>query len=91
MFQRLIAGAIVGGIALAFACCKPTNRKAGGESSADQASPDRNAETAVTLVFTYGSEKQKWIESVTQDFHAAGLKTMDGRRIRVQALPMGSG
>ena len=45
----------------------------------------------MSLLFTYGSEKQKWIESVTKDFHAAGIKTQAGRTIRVQALPMGSG
>lgn len=45
----------------------------------------------MSLVFTYGSEKQKWIESVTKDFHAAGIKTQAGRPIHVQALPMGSG
>jgi Ca-activated chloride channel family protein len=81
----------IGGILVVCASCKPSSRTTGEESSTDQSSPEPVAENAVDLVFSYGSEKQKWIESVTKDFHGAGLKTRDGRSIHVQALPMGSG
>ncbi len=91
MVLRPIARIVIGIILIALASCKPSSRTRAEESSADPSAPEPGAENAVNLIFTYGSEKQKWIESVTKDFHAAGLKTQDGRPIRVQALPMGSG
>jgi Ca-activated chloride channel family protein len=44
----------------------------------------------VELVFLYGSEKKDWINEVTKAFEA-GNPTVDGRPIRVQAVPKGSG
>src|SRR5215470_2422448 len=43
------------------------------------------------LLFTYGSEKEKWINEVTSDFNRADHRTSGGKRIYVRALPMGSG
>jgi Ca-activated chloride channel family protein len=43
------------------------------------------------LVFTYGSEKKKWIADDTEEFNRAGQETRSGKRIRVEAIPMGSG
>ncbi|MGC3990917.1 MAG: VWA domain-containing protein [Chthoniobacteraceae bacterium] len=43
------------------------------------------------LTFSYGSEKQDWIETVTRDFNAAHNKSASGKIISVKALPMGSG
>jgi len=43
------------------------------------------------LVFTYGSEKEKWINDVTADFNRSEHKTASGKRIFVKAIPMGSG
>jgi Ca-activated chloride channel family protein len=43
------------------------------------------------LVFTYGSEKEKWINDVTTEFNRAEHKTSSGKRIYVRALAMGSG
>jgi Ca-activated chloride channel family protein len=43
------------------------------------------------LVFTYGSEKEKWIEEVTQRFNQQEIKTQEGQPIEVKAIPMGSG
>ena len=43
------------------------------------------------LVFTYGSEKEKWINDVTADFNRGEQKTAGGKRIFVKAIPMGSG
>jgi Ca-activated chloride channel family protein len=49
------------------------------------------AANELRLTFTYGSEKQKWVEDVTAAFNASGAKTSDGRHITVQAIPKGSG
>ena len=43
------------------------------------------------LIFTYGSEKEKWIGDVTADFNRGEHKTAGGKRIFVKAIPMGSG
>jgi Ca-activated chloride channel family protein len=45
----------------------------------------------IRLLFSYGSEKQKWIEDVTAAFNERGAKTSDGKRITVKAIPKGSG
>ena len=46
---------------------------------------------SIELVFPYGSEKEKWINDVTQAFNRSGAKTQSGKPIFVRALPMGSG
>src|SRR5215468_8546182 len=46
---------------------------------------------ALELVFPYGSEKEKWINDVTDAFNRSGTKTQSGKPIFVRALPMGSG
>src|ERR1700745_2918691 len=43
------------------------------------------------LTFTYGSEKEKWIKDVTNDFNRGDHRTSSGKRIFVRAFPMGSG
>jgi len=43
------------------------------------------------LLFTYGSEKEKWINEVTADFNRSERKTSSGKRIFVKTIPMGSG
>ena len=45
----------------------------------------------VELVFTYGSEKEKWVNDVTADFNRGEHKTAGGKRVFVKAIPMGSG
>jgi Ca-activated chloride channel family protein len=49
------------------------------------------AEQTLDIVFTYGSEKQKWLEDVTGQFNQSHFKTQSGKTIRIQAIPMGSG
>ncbi len=46
---------------------------------------------SLELVFPYGSEKEKWINDVTNDFNQRHIKTQGGKSIFVRALPMGSG
>jgi len=48
-------------------------------------------EGALELVFTYGSEKEKWINEVTDTFNRAGHRTGSGKPIYVRPIPMGSG
>jgi Ca-activated chloride channel family protein len=43
------------------------------------------------LVFTYGSEKQKWLADVTDQFNQSHFQTQSGKQIKVQAIPMVSG
>jgi Ca-activated chloride channel family protein len=46
---------------------------------------------AIQLLFTYGSEKEDWVNAVTADFNQRKYKTAAGRPIVVNALPQGSG
>jgi Ca-activated chloride channel family protein len=55
--------------------------ESGSSSSADK----------LELVFSYGSEKEKWINEVTEAFNRADHRTSSGKRIFVRAFPMGSG
>ena len=43
------------------------------------------------LLFSYGSEKQKWIDDVTTAFNRSSAKTSGGKKITVKAVPKGSG
>jgi Ca-activated chloride channel family protein len=46
---------------------------------------------SLELVFTYGSEKEKWIRDVTDSFNRSARRTSSGKQIVVRAIPMGSG
>ena len=46
---------------------------------------------ALEVVFTYGSEKEKWIKEVTDQFNRAQNKTSSGQVIYVRPIAMGSG
>jgi Ca-activated chloride channel family protein len=59
--------------------------------SAQESGTVARPENALELVFTYGSEKEKWINEVTNDFNRAGHKTSSGKQIYVRAVAMGSG
>jgi Ca-activated chloride channel family protein len=56
-----------------------------------QETPAAAPRGALELVFPYGSEKEKWINDVTDAFNRNGAKTQRGKTIFVRALPMGSG
>src|SRR5262245_31478539 len=80
---------------LALSCLMVAGVPAGCEKSP----PDSSAASsgalppagALELVFTYGSEKEKWVREATDAFNAAGHRTAKGRRIFVRQIPMGSG
>jgi Ca-activated chloride channel family protein len=65
-----------------------SNRGGDGAGSSPAPTPDPNA---VQLLFTYGSEKQDWIEAVTSRFNDEGHKTVSGKVIHVEAVAQGSG
>jgi Ca-activated chloride channel family protein len=64
-------------------------------SCKSKSSPETPAATVpqngLELVFTYGSEKEKWIGEVTDAFNRQHRRTGAGRTIIVHAIPMGSG
>ncbi len=65
----------------------PAASGGGGETAAAP------ADTAGTLelLFTYGSEKEDWIQEATRGFNDGDHRTAAGKRIRVQAVAQGSG
>ena len=46
---------------------------------------------SIELLFTYGSEKERWINEVTDKFNREDHRAQGGKRIFVRAIPMGSG
>src|SRR5262249_41549937 len=65
--------------------------KKSSEGSAPGAGNQPLPSNAIELVFTYGSEKEKWIKDVTDSFNRSRRKTSSGKQIVVTAIPMGSG
>src|SRR5215469_8350405 len=57
-----------------------------GEGSAAPTPPD-----SIELLFTYGSEKERWINEVTDKFNREDHRASGGKRIFVRAIPLGSG
>src|SRR5215813_4364577 len=71
---------------LLFASCKSSTSKSSERETAFGQSAD-----CVDLLFTYGSEKEKWINDVTESFNRGDHRTAGGKRIFVKTVPMGSG
>jgi Ca-activated chloride channel homolog len=67
------------------AACSRSDEPAKANPGADP------GDARVNVLFTYGSEKQNWIEEVTNAFNQARHRTSTGKVIRVEAIPMGSG
>lgn len=63
--------------------CKPKT-----PSADDSGTPPADR---LELTFTYGSEKEKWINEVTSVFNREDHRTSSGKHIYVRAFPMGSG
>lgn len=77
------------GLLLLLACrARSSDSNGGGNGSGSSPTPDPNK---VHLLFTYGSEKQDWIEAVTSRFNDEGHKTASGKVIHVEAVAQGSG
>lgn len=61
-----------------------------GGGGAPEAAPTPPPPNAVRVLFTYGSEKQAWIEAVTATYNASNPKTASGRAIIIDPVPVGS-
>lgn len=60
-------------------------------SSSPDADPNADSPDTVRVVFTYGSEKEAWVTDVTDAFNSSRQTVASGKRIYVEAVPMGSG
>ena len=85
---QIRAGQFLAIVLLPFLLCGLISCKKAAAPKASSAAP---APDEVRLLFSYGSEKQKWIEDVTTAFNQSGAKTSGGKRITVTAVPKGSG
>jgi Ca-activated chloride channel family protein len=83
--RNVPAGFLVLMLALSgwLAGCKPAPPTA--------AAPTPAPAQRIDLLFTYGSEKEDWIKTVTTDFNREHATTASGKIIQVKAIPMGSG
>ena len=77
---------IVGAAVLTTGCKSNKPSPASENGAAAPATPD-----SLELVFTYGSEKERWINEVTDKFNREDHRAQGGKRIFVRAIPMGSG
>jgi Ca-activated chloride channel homolog len=77
----ILFGVLAGGVA----GCKSSPRE-----SAPAATPEPSHDS-LELIFSYGSEKEKWIKEVTDRFNAEDHRAPGGKRIFVRAISMGSG
>jgi Ca-activated chloride channel family protein len=85
MFQRMLRVFGILGVVLLVAGCQ---RK---EAEADASGTPAPKEGVLDLLFTYGSEKQAWVEAVTTDFNRRAFKDGSGKIIRVIPQAKGSG
>jgi Ca-activated chloride channel family protein len=60
-----------------------------GDAAASPAAPP--PDRAVKILFTYGSEKEDWIQAVTAEFNGRRARVASGKTIFVEAVPEGSG
>ena len=67
--------------------CKSKKQSSVAEESTSQPAP----RDSIELIFTYGSEKERWINEVTDKFNREDHRAQGGKRIFVRAIPMGSG
>ena len=81
---RLLAILLLPVLLCSLLSCRKT--PAPSETTSTAPAPDE-----IRLLFSYGSEKQKWIGDVTTTFNQSGAKTAGGKRITVEAIPKGSG
>lgn len=72
---------------LFLAGCKSRSTSSANEERAGRQAPADSFE----LLFTYGSEKERWINEVTDKFNREDHRAPSGKRIFVRAVPMGSG
>jgi Ca-activated chloride channel family protein len=74
----------------AASCSSKPDAPSGSGATSNSVTPGASANT-LEIVFTYGSEKEAWIKEATDAFNRSARRTADGKTIRVNAIPMGSG
>src|SRR5262245_4207913 len=62
-----------------------------GRSKGSSSSTSAQDLNRLELIFSYGSEKEKWIKEVTEKFNKTQNKTPNGKTIFVSAIAMGAG
>ncbi|HEX4963823.1 MAG TPA: VWA domain-containing protein [Thermoanaerobaculia bacterium] len=75
--------------AILASCGDPSSSPAGSDKK--NTAPAANKAGTLTLLFTYGSEKEDWIKEVTRRFNAGDHRTAAGKSIQVEAVAQGSG
>jgi Ca-activated chloride channel family protein len=86
--KQVTAGAVCLVLALFAGACKA---KRGPTSAESEPAVSPVPQGSIELVFPYGSEKEKWINDVTESFNRSRMKTSTGKPIFVRAIPLGSG
>ena len=77
---------------LLLTACDSSKPESKGSNGPAAATSSASSADKVELTFTYGSEKEDWIKEATASFNADAAKgSVRGKRIVVQAIPMGSG
>ena len=83
-----LMGLCVGLVVVLALGCERQESAAPGSGGAKTGSPPADV---VELLFTYGSEKQIWLEDVTSDFNGQNVTIGSGKVVRVKPVAMGSG
>ena len=86
MFIFLFVALCIGGAYYFFSNSASTGRGKASSSSGGMLDSLTGNGPAVELGIAYGTEKQRWLEWALQEFG----KTRDGKRIKVNLIPMGS-
>jgi Ca-activated chloride channel family protein len=87
-----ILGGLATGLLLLAACDSRTPESKGGPGTNAPSSTSARSTDAIQLTFTYGSEKEDWIKEATAAFNVDAAKgSLKGKKIVVDAIPMGSG
>src|SRR5271157_4250485 len=87
IFAFAILACLVVSTAVLTTGCKSKKQSSVAEGGTATPAPPGSIE----LVFTYGSEKERWINEVTDKFNREDHRAQGGKRIFVRAIPMGSG
>ena len=80
-----VTAAVLGFFLAAALSCKSSNKTQESEPES------RSSSDRIDLLFTYGSEKEKWINEVTEAFNRGDHRVAGGKRIYVKTVAMGSG
>src|SRR5271157_1116045 len=86
-FSIVACAALVVSTAVLTTGCKSKKQSSAAETGTSAPAPPDSIE----LLFTYGSEKERWINEVTDKFNREDHHAQGGKRIFVRAIPMGSG